>query len=526
MSPSRGVVYLVGAGPGDPELVTVKGLRLLRQADVVLYDRLIPTELLAVCQPDATLIDVGKTPRQKCIRQDEINALLVEHATAGRTVVRLKGGDPFVFGRGGEELEACRTAGIHCVIIPGISSATAVPAVAGIPITQRATARSVAIVTGHAQRGDLLPDYDFEALAALDTLVLLMGRSNLSDFAAALIDAGRSPDTPAASVASGTLPQQQTVVATLATIADAIDDAALSAPVTTIIGETAAWAAQHEAWNEQLRAQQPLAGRRIALTHASAAGSSLRAGLIRAGAHVIEFPMIAIHHADDAPDVVAAIEQLDTFDWLVFTSVNGVRGFFHYLQQSGRDARALAGVRIAVVGPGTGHALVERQLTPDFTPQTHTAEGLLAELAAREDLAGQRMLFPHGNLALGTLPAGLRRARAEVTTAVVYQTRPAVPSEANRRIIEAGVDALLFCSPSGVMRFGSLGIKLPPTTIGCIGPTTATAARRLGFDVDVVPQRPGSPGLLAALADHFREEVAPPQHDGDDVDASTVDSSR
>ena len=237
----RGIVYLVGAGPGDPGLITVRGLELLRSADLVLHDRLIPWELLGEARPDAEVINVGKTPGRVACSQAIINALMIERARTGHTVVRLKGGDPFVFGRGGEEVAACREAGIECVVVPGVSSAVAVPAVTGIPVTHRTVARSFAVITGQTEEGSELPPHDYEALARIDTLVLLMARANLRGICEAFMAGGRGPDTPAASIASGTTPWQRVATGTLATIADAADRAKLEPPVTTIIGETVAF---------------------------------------------------------------------------------------------------------------------------------------------------------------------------------------------------------------------------------------------------------------------------------------------
>lgn len=237
-----GTVYLVGAGPGDPDLITVRGRDLLARADVVLHDRLIPHELLAHCRTDAHVIDVGKVPYGDSTPQEETNALLIAHARAGRTVVRLKGGDPFVFGRGGEEVAACRAADVPCVIVPGVSSAFAVPAVVGIPVTHRHTSRTFAVIAGRTGDGRAIPDYDYAALARIDTLCLLMGRGNLRGVADALMAAGRAGDTPAAAIANGTRPDQRTVVATLATIAETADAAELQPPVLTVIGPTAAFA--------------------------------------------------------------------------------------------------------------------------------------------------------------------------------------------------------------------------------------------------------------------------------------------
>ena len=553
-----GTISLVGAGPGDPGLITVHGQTLLARADVVMHDRLVPLELLAACRPDAEIVDVGKLPGAAHVPQAEINALLVAYARAGRNVVRLKGGDPFVFGRGGEELAACRAAGVPCVVVPGVSSALAVPAAAGIPLTQRGMARSFAVITGH-DSGAALPDYDFRALATLDTLVVLMGCGQLAPLVAALLDAGRAPDTPAAIIASGTTSAQRVIRATLATLAEAAAAADVQPPATTVIGATAALAdAQLETWTSPVtvdtawpptaaampprKAMPPraaedgaaecgvtaatlLAGRRVVLTQAPHATSELRRRLLERGATVLDCPLIDIRYPDATPALDAVLPELHTFDWITFTSVHGVRGFWRALTRAGRDARALHACRVAAVGPGTANELAEYGLRADLVPPTPSAEGLLAALLALSPAAtasranivsraldGLRVLVPHGSLALPTLPVGLRHAGAAVTTAIVYATEAATPTSAALENLRRGADAIVFCSPSAVLRFAALELDKevrsgseapyagePHPLIACIGPTTGGVARRLGLTVGVEPARPGSAGLVDAL---------------------------
>ncbi len=503
MDSSNGLVYLVGAGPGDPDLITVKGRRLLTIADVVLHDRLCPRALLAECRPVAELIDVGKTPGRPAMSQARINELLIQHARAGRTVVRLKGGDPFVFGRGAEELAACRGAGVDCIVIPGITSALAVPAEVGVPMTHRNVSRSFAVVTGRAGDGAELPPHDYAALARIDTLVLLMGRANLRQIASALLAAGRAPTTPAAAIAAEVGTGQRLVTAPLADIADAADRAGLAAPVVTVIGETAALARAQSDWLAARQVGRPLAGRRIAVTHATAHPSELRRLLIESGATIVDFPLLRITFPDETPALDRALRTLPEFDWVVFTSISAVRGFWRRLETLGHDACSLKNCRIAAVGPAAARELRGYGVTASLVPAAYTAESLAQALCAAHGVRGRKVLVPHGSLAMQALQNALRTAGADVIGAVAYVTDAATPTPAAVENLQAGVDAFVFCSPSGVLRFAALNLDLPRTTMACIGPTTAEAAARLGYAVDIVPDRPGTKGLVAALAAHF-----------------------
>jgi uroporphyrinogen III methyltransferase/synthase len=551
-SRTTGVVYLVGAGPGDPDLITVRGAELLAQADVVLHDRLIPHQLLLRCRPSAVIINVGKSPGHVAKSQAEINELLVEHARQGRRVVRLKGGDPFVFGRGMEEWLACAEAGVACEIVPGVSSALAAPAGVGVPVTHRDLARSFAVVTGHTRENGDLPPHDYAALARVDTLCLMMARANLRPMAAALIQHGRSGDTPAAAIASGTTAQQRVVAATLASIADEVDAADLHAPVVTVIGETAVFAARaanSTPASDRAREQHPLAGRRLILTQAIASTSELRAQLRAAGADLLDVPLIEITYPDGGCALDAHLSSLNSFDWIVLTSVHGVRGFWRRLERAGLDARALHGCRVAAVGPGTARELAAYGIHADLIPSTHAAIGLLAafhqrygeseraECHERGDdderhqcsepgegngnhlgdeghdhgsLRGQRFLYPHGSQALPTLANGLWAAGAEVSAAVVYDTSPTTPDAYSQAMLQDHGDAILFCSPSAVFSYQRLHLGPPRAKVACIGPTTAAAAREAGYDVAIEPASPGTAGLVQALAEFFAQPSAVP----------------
>ena len=386
-----GMAYLVGAGPGDPGLLTVRALELIARADVILHDRLIPAEALGGARPGAEVIDVGKVGGGEQVPQEETTRLVVEHALAGRDVVRLKGGDPFVFGRGGEEAQACRGAGIPFEVVPGITAGVAAPAYAGIPVTQRGVASAVAFVTGHEDPAKPETAIDWPALAAFPgTLVFYMGVRQLERIASQLVASGRSADEPGAVVERGTLPGQRTIRAPLAEVAGAAAAAGVRAPAITLVGPVAALA-DELAWLED----RPLVGRTIAVTRARAQASALAARLRELGATVVEAPAIRVEPLDaDVPDVSAN-------DLLCVTSPNGA----HELMRRVRDARALAGPRIAVIGPGTARALREHGIEPDVIPSRSVAEGLVEALA---DVPVRRALIARAEEARDVLPDALR----------------------------------------------------------------------------------------------------------------------
>ncbi|MDQ1459259.1 MAG: uroporphyrinogen methyltransferase / synthase, partial [Actinomycetota bacterium] len=398
-------VYLVGAGPGDPGLLTRRGESLLRAADVVVYDRLAPSALLELARPDAELIDVGKAPGNAPMSQTDINDVLVDRGAAGRHVVRLKGGDPFVFGRGGEEAEACIAAGVAFEVVPGITSAIAAAAYAGIPVTHRRVSTSFTVVTGHEDPTKGGRDTDWDALAkAGGTLVILMGAGRVTEIAKALIAGGRADSTPVAAVRYGTRPDQQTVRATLATIAEI----GVEPPSAIIVGDVAAL---DFAWFEK----RPLFGRTVVVTRAREQASELTGRLEQLGATVLELPVIRIVPFD------FALPDLTRFAWVVFTSANGVDAFFDRgLEPAGLDARALAPVRLAVIGPGTGGALARRGLRADLVPERFVAESLLD--AFPEGSGG--VLLARAEVARDVLPDGLAQKGYDVEVLPVYGTEP------------------------------------------------------------------------------------------------------
>lgn len=480
-------VYLVGAGPGDPGLITVRGREVLSRADVVVFDRLAPAALLELAPEDAELVDVGKAPGRVKATQDEINALLVEHGRAGHTVVRLKGGDPFVFGRGGEEAEALAAAGVAFEVVPGVTSAVAAPAYAGIPVTHRGISTHVTIVTGHEDPEKGPAEVDWEALgAAGGTLVVLMGTARLDEIVKRLEAGGRPPSTPAAAVTWGTHPRQRTVRATLGTIAEA----AVEAPAAIVIGDVAAL---DLAWFEQ----RPLFGRSVVVTRAREQAGELRARLEALGAEVVELPSISVRPLDFTVPALAA------YEWVVFTSVNGVAAFFDRgLAAQGLDARALAGCRVAAIGSGTAGALADRGLRADLVPQRFVAEALVEVFPPAAGEA--RVLLPRAAVARDALPDGLREAGYEVVVLPVYETVAGEPEpDVAERVRGGGVDVITFTSSSTVTNLvGVLGaVPDPQPVVVAIGPVTAGTAQAQGFRVDAVAEDHTIDGVVEVVVD-------------------------
>ncbi|MBM3673472.1 MAG: uroporphyrinogen-III C-methyltransferase [Actinobacteria bacterium] len=487
-------VYLVGAGPGDPGLLTRRGAELLARAEVVVYDRLAHPALLDLAAPEAERVDVGKAPGDVTLDQEGINALLVDRGRTGRTVVRLKGGDPFVFGRGGEEAEALAAAGIAFEVVPGVTSAIAAPAYGGIPVTHRGLATHFTVVTGHEDPAKGTTDTDWESLARVGgTLVILMGAGNLPEIARRLIAGGRSPDTPVAAVRWGTRPEQATVRATLATIAAA----GVAAPSAIVVG---AVAGLDLAWFEA----RPLFGRTVVVTRAREQASALRSRLEELGAAVIELPTIAIEPID------FELPPLDRYAWLVFTSPNGVDAFFtRGLAARGLDARALGHLRIAAIGPGTAAALTERGLRADVVPERFVAESLLEAFPA-PGAPGERILLARAEQAREVLPEGLTDRGHVVDVLDVYRTVPARPLAADLTVVREGlVDALTFTSSSTVTNFCDLvgPLSEPAPLVVSIGPITTRTAGERGLHVDVEAE----PHTIDALVEAVRAALTGPR---------------
>jgi uroporphyrinogen III methyltransferase / synthase len=485
-------VALVGAGPGDPGLLTRRGADLLAQAEVVVYDRLASPRLLDLAPPHAVRIDVGKAPGRAAMTQDDINATLVEHGLAGRRVVRLKGGDPFVFGRGGEEAEALIDAGVAFEVVPGITSAIAAAAYAGIPVTHRGVSTHFTVVTGHEDPAKGTTDTDWDALGrAHGTIVVLMGAGNLSGIVTELLAAGRAPDTPVAAIRWGTRPEQRTIRTTLAEA----PSAGIESPSAIVIG---AVAALDFSWFEA----RPLFGRRIVITRAREQASALRDRLEMLGAEVIELPSIAIE------PLPITLPDLDSVEWLVFTSPNGVEGFFDRgLAAAGLDARSLHATKIAVIGPGTAKALSRRGLRADLVPPRFVAESLLDAFPS-PTRAGSRVVLARAEVARDVLPAGLGERGFDVQVLPVYRTVTATPDADELAAVRQGdVDAITFTSSSTVTNFvaavGGLD-RLPPVI--SIGPITSATAQAQGFEVAREADPHDIDGLVSAVVAHLTSD--------------------
>ncbi len=495
MTARPGVVYLVGAGPGDPGLLTARALELIASADAIFHDRLIPPGALDGARAEAELVYVGKAPGAPSMPQEEIAQRLVEAARAGRRVVRLKGGDPFVFGRGGEEAEALRAAGVEYEIVPGVTAGVAATAYAGIPVTHRDDASAVAFVTGHEDPEKEETALDWEALARFPgTLVLYMGVRRLADNAAALIAAGRDPDQPAAAVERGTMAGQRTVVATLGTLAAEVERAGVGAPAVIVIGDVVG-RREALAWLER----RPLHGRSVVVTRARAQASGLALTLRGLGAEVIELPAIRIESRIEGQEVRRAIEEIDAYSLICLTSPNGVRLLFEALGAAGRDARALAGATVAAIGSGTAEALAEHGIEADVVPERFVAEGLLEALDGLE-VSGRRVLVARAAEAREVLPDGLRERGAEVDDVALYET---VREEPAPEAVEAaqGADYVTFTSSSTVRNLTeALGERFPNgARVISIGPVTSEATRAAGLTVHAEAERHDVDGLVEAL---------------------------
>ena len=495
MNLQPGIVYLVGAGPGDPGLMTVRSLELIVAADVIVHDRLIPREALEAASSYAELIYVGKEPGAASVPQEGIADLLIDRARRGKLVVRLKGGDPFVFGRGGEEAEALAEAGIPFEVVPGVTAGVAAPAYAGIPVTHRDDASAVAFVTGHEDPEKGEDALDYEALGRFPgTLVFYMGVKALPRIAERLIAAGRDPAEPAAVVARGTLPDQRTVLSTLEGIAQAASEADVQAPAVTVVGPVAA-RRERIAWLEG----RPLHGKRVVVTRARAQASELARRLAALGAEPVELPEIRIEPRLDTDEVRRAVESLHAYALVCLTSPNGVNLLFEAMAAQGRDARALANASVAAIGAGTEAALASHSVIADIVPERFVGEQLVEALTQLE-LQGKPVLIARAAEARELLPEALRKRGAEVDVVTLYETVPEDPDpEAIERAREA--DFVTFTSSSTVRNFvQATGDGVPKgARVISIGPVTSAAAREAGLKVDIEAERHDIDGLVEAL---------------------------
>ena len=510
----QGTIYLVGAGPGDTGLVTVKGLALLREADAIVADTLGQANLLQQANPAAEQYDIGSSRRGNKQPQTEVTRLLLHLAQQGKTVVRLWQGDPFVFGRAAQEMAAAIDAGLRVELVPGVTSAIAALAYAGVPVTHWDYNADFAVISGQA-KGDLALQMNWPALAGVETLVILMPTKHLAEITAKLLAAGRSPDTPALAVQNGTLPTQKQVVATLATIAGAVEQNGLGPPAIVVVGRVVELADRLD-WFQP--AQTPLLGKRVLVTRPTHQAADFMAALRDLGAEPISFPTIEIHPAEDTRPLDEAILSLATYrakqdlpeypnhplprpyNWLILTSANGVSAFWDRLMSLGLDGRCLASLNVAAIGPATAATLSERSIKADLIPEVYTAEGVLAAFDELGPISGQRFLLARADIARKTLTTGLIERGALVDEFAAYRTVP----------IEGGaapppVDIVTFTSSSTVQGYvNCLGGQTPVealknSQVVCIGPITAATAEKLGLPVHAVAETYTIEGLLAAL---------------------------
>lgn len=502
---TKGKVYLVGAGPGDPKLITVRGMEAIRKADVIVYDRLASPRLLRLMRPDADKVFVGKLPDKHMLKQEEINQLLVDLASSGRVVTRLKGGDPSVFGRVGEEAEKLAEHGIDFEIIPGVSSAIAVPAYAGIPVTHRDFTSSFSIVTGHEYPNKTYGGVDWDHLAkASGTLVFLMGVANIGNIAAALIDGGKDPDTPVALIRWGTWMEQRALVGTLSTIVEKVRTSGFSSPAVIIVGDVVRLR-EKIAWFEK----KPLFGMRVLVTRAREQASELAERIDELGGEPIEWPVIRTVPAGDA-EAASALASAESYDWLLFTSANGVRYFFDACVKHRTDIRRFARAKVGAVGPKTAEALLARGIVAEAVPSVFQGDELAKRLLP-EMKAGERALLPRARVARSDLPEALRAAGLVVDEVPVYETTLSDEGaeEAALLLREGSIHALTFTSSSTVTNLLEMlrryGWERPAEALSgipafCIGPLTAETARNAGIAVEAVAEEATVERLLQTLA--------------------------
>jgi len=511
--PAAGKVYLVGSGPGDPGLITVKGRALLERAEVVVYDYLANRKFLQYVPEGAEFIYVGKKGGGvHAHTQEEINEMLVEKARAGRLVVRLKGGDPFIFGRGGEEIERLVEAGIPFEVVPGVTAATAAATYAGIPITHRKYTATVAFVTGHEDPTKKSSNIAWDKLATgIGTLVFYMGIKNLPTIAERLIRHGRDPQTPVAVIRWASTPEHRTVTGTLATIAGVVSEAGIRPPAVIVVGEVVNLRGIMN-WFER----KPLLGKRVMVTRTRSQASELVSRLEELGADCVEFATISLRPPESWHDLDTALERVESFDWLLFTSINAISFFFDRLHERGMDARDLKGVRIAVVGSATAEALRSYGLKADLLPDGEfTGKGLADTLVARGH-GGGRFLLPRALKAANALPDTLRAAGGEVVIAPVYRNvRPEGREEELRSMLrDRAVDMVTFTSSSTFTNFmfmlnaqGEEDARelLRDVKIASIGPITSRVINEAGVNVDVQPERFTIADMVRAITGFYQD---------------------
>jgi uroporphyrinogen III methyltransferase / synthase len=500
-----GKAYLVGAGPGDPGLVTLRARECIERADVIIYDHLVNPEMLGWARDDAEIIYAGKRAGDHVLSQDEINRLLVEKARAGKEVVRLKGGDPFVFGRGAEEAKSIRDAGLEFEIVPGITSAIAGPAYAGIPVTHRAENSHVTFFTGHEDPAKTGSAIDYAALAALGgTQVMLMGVERLESITREMLNQGVRADLPVALVRWATTGRQRTLTGTLRDIAQRALEAGLEAPAIAVFGDVVSWR-QDLNWHEK----RPLSGQRIVVTRTRKQAGALSSQLRALGADVFELPTIRIAPPTDLREFAELVQDAHAYDWIVFTSPNGVDAFFQMFYKLYDDAREIGGAKIAAIGPATAQRVRDFRLHVDLQPEESVAEGVVRAFQEQGSIENLRILLARAERARDVLPRELSRLGAIVDEAFAYRTEAETRdvTGARRRFLEEGADLITFTSSSTVENFMALGLPWPAwMRVASIGPITSKTARDHGLTVDVEARCHDIDGLVKAIRGFFTGE--------------------
>ncbi len=497
---NRKKVYIVGVGPGDWQLLTIKAERLIKTADVVVYDRLVSRKVIAMINSSAEKIYVGKKPNFHAVPQERINQILIEKAQENKVVVRLKGGDPFVFGRGGEEIYGLVENNIPFEVVPGITSSISVPAYAGIPVTYRNESTSFHVFTGHFKEGEPADKMDFSTMAKLEgTLIFLMGMKHLTDITAGLIKHGKAADTPTAVIERGTTPAQKQVTGTLENIADVVKNAGIKPPAITVIGEVVKHQ-PHLSWF----VDRPLSGKSIMVTRARAQASKLSTKLEELGANVIEIPTILIDDFKLSAEDVATLNQLDQYNWLIFTSANGFKYFFKKLIQQKIDIRSLAGLKIAAIGKATARAIEAAGIKVDFVPSNYNSDDMVNELLLYLS-ANDKLLYVKGELAKETLANRLSDSGFQCDSLITYKTL-AQPLDDN--VFDDAVDVITFTSASTVQFFcdaldeQKLNHYLAVPVV-CIGPKTQEVALQKGFKQITMAEQATIESVIALLTEQY-----------------------
>jgi len=502
----QGKVYIIGAGPGDPDLITVRGVECLKRSNVIVYDYLVSIDILKYTRKDARLIYVGKKGGDHTVPQENLNQILVKEASEGNIVARLKGGDPFIFGRGGEEAEILSRAEIPFEIIPGVTSAIAVPAYAGIPLTHRKYASSVTFVTGHEDPTKGKSSIDWENISAVGTTVFLMGVKNLTHIVTSLIENGRNPGTPVALIRWGTTSDQETLTGTLSNIAELAKEKNFLPPAIFVVGDVVKFRNDLN-WFEK----KPLFGRGILITRPEEQSEEFLSLLREEGARVIPFPTIKIVPTDRFDDLDRAIKNIERYEWIVFTSANGVKFFFNRFRELGSDIRDLKGIKICTIGPATASTIEMLGVKVDLVPDEYISEGVV-EAFKEKELQGKKVLLPRAEIARDVIPRGLSKLGARVDVVTAYRTVNSGKNKAefDEMMEQNKVDVITFTSPSTVTNFIDIIGKdtrlSEHVKIACIGPVTLDAARKAGLKVDIMQGPYVISGLVDAIIKAFESE--------------------